>query len=327
MSPKRSTGAWLALLAILTGCDDNKNIVRPDPALVARGEYLVEHVIACGECHTPRDTQGRPDETRKLAGAPLFADLVPGVDSLGAIPVPNLTPHATGLLAWTDEEIRAAILDGRDEDGDALFPIMPYWVFHNLTRDDADAIVAYLRSIPPVDNPLPGRQPLGFPFTTPAQPIPVDQIPATTLSPNDAHYLNAVRGRYLAGMAGLCIDCHTPPPATPGPQAVDLAKLFAGGRVFEAAEFGLPSPPFPAEIRTQNITPDATGIAAYTPETIRRLLHTGVDENSLGVCPPMPAGPQSPYGGLTDQDALDIGWYLTTIPPVVNLVEDCQPPP
>jgi mono/diheme cytochrome c family protein len=103
---------------------------------------------------------------------------------------------------------------------------MPYWAFHNLRSEDADAIVGYLRASQAVHNVIPERQPLGFPFTTPAAPIPENQIPHTTLASNDPNYASAVRGRYLAG-SSVCIDCHTAPSAG-GPVPIKLDSLFAG---------------------------------------------------------------------------------------------------
>jgi hypothetical protein len=58
------------------------------------------------------------------------------------------------------------------------------------------------------------------------------------------------------------------------------------------------------------------------------VLHEGTDEEGVGICPPMPVGPMGVFGNLTDEDALAIGVYLTTLPPIVNMVtEDCVPPP
>jgi mono/diheme cytochrome c family protein len=228
--------------------------------LTARGQYLVEHVMACGDCHTPRLTDGSLDPTKKFAGA-FFTDIVPNDPSLGDIYAPNLTPDSTGLRNWTNAQIRDAFLNGRDDEGGALFPIMPYWAFHNLKSEDADAIVSYLRSLQAVHNVIPERQPLGFPFTTPAAPIPENRIPHTTLASNDPNYASAERGRYLAG-ASVCIDCHTVP-AEASAVPVKLDSLFAGGRGFE---FG---PPFPDVIFSANITPDdSTGIGQYTAEQI-----------------------------------------------------------
>lgn len=288
--------------------------------LIERGDYLVDHVMACVDCHTPRLLDGSLDPDRHLAGA-FFADLVPGNDGLGAIYAPNLTTDSTGLLNWSNDEIRTAILDGRNENGAALFPIMPYWVFHNMRSSDADAIVAYLRSIQAVHNEIPDRQPLGFPFTTPASPIPQNRIPNTTLASSDPNYAAAVRGRYLAAEAGVCIDCHTmPSEGTAVP--IDLDSIFAGGRSFDVG------PPFPALVFSANITPDdSTGIGDNTADQIRNVLLQGVHASGERLCPPMPVGPDGAFGGLTPQDALDIAWYLKTIPSIRHRVSDCEFPP
>ena len=317
---------FAALAGLVVSCGDEDGPTGPDvdPAVVARGSYIVNHVAACIDCHTPRTVTGELDLTKLLSGAP-FADLDPVNDAVGLIWAPNLTPDSTGLKNWTDAEIKHAFQDGVDESGDALFPVMPYFVFHNMTAGDADAVAAYLRSIPPVHNPVPERQPLGFPFTQAALPIPEAAIPHTTLAANDPHYGNAERGRYLAGLAGVCIECHTPPAAGPVPLKVD--SLFAGGRGFGAAELGLPSPPFPATIWSANITPDSTGIRGVIPEQILTALFTGLAPSGDRICPPMPVGPTGAFGGLTAQDALDIGWYVTTIPPLVHSVPHCEPMP
>lgn len=293
---------------------------------VARGEYLVKHVAACGDCHTPRKSDGSLDMTKWLAGSPNFADLDPGDATKGAIHAKNLTPHnGTGLGGWTDAEIKKAFLDGVSKDGTPLFPIMPYFVFHNMTAADADAIVAYLKSIPAIDNTIPPREPLPFPFTAPASPVPAASIPNTTLPTTDANYESAMRGKYLAGNVGICMECHTERVQQAVP--LDLTKLFAGGEKFAAADIGLPSPPFPAEITSRNITPHANGIQGWTAQAVANALKKGVDKDNIPLCPPMPAGAMQAFGGLTDQDALDIGNYVTTLPPIDNgVLPNCVPP-
>ena len=163
---------------------------------------------------------GALDETKHLAGSAMaFADLVPdtadGGAGVGKIYVRNLTPDmATGLGSWTDAEIKSAFLDGnaKGEDGGTrpLFPIMPYFVFHNMSAEDANAIVAYLRSIPAIPNAIPAREPLPFPLPAAAPPVPAASIPNSTLTAEagDA-YASAQRGKYLAGNIGICMECHT----------------------------------------------------------------------------------------------------------------------
>jgi mono/diheme cytochrome c family protein len=292
----------------------------PDPEAIARGKYLVTNVLVCSDCHTPRTQTGAPDMTKWLAGG-LLAD-IPG---LGKIYAKNITPDmTTGIGSWSDDEIKAAFLDGKMKDGKFILNLMPYWAYHNMTSSDADAIVAYLRSIPAVSNTVPD---LPFPIPAASSPIPVDKIPDSVLPANDPQRANAVQGKYLAQL--VCIDCHTKDTMDAVP--IDLTKLFAGGRKFTAAELGLP-PPFPAEIDSLNLTPDSTGIQGWNAEDVKTALKTGIGKDMLHLCPPMPAGPMGAFGGMTDDDALKIGTYLTTLPAIVNDVPihaNCNfgPPP
>jgi mono/diheme cytochrome c family protein len=283
---------------------------------IARGLYIVAHVAACGDCHTPRDATGAPIPSKLLAGNAAFADLVPADTTMGLVPTPNLTPDMlTGLGTWTDEQIKNAFQNGLDADNKPLFSIMPYYVFHNMTDADADAVVAYLRSIPAVNNAIPERQPLGFPVTQ-ALPVPAADIPDTTLPTTDENYASAERGRYLAGSIGICMECHSEHDATAA-IPLKLGKLFQGNEPFTRDQLGLP-PVFPATILSANITPAANGIAGWTSGDVIKVLHEGVNKNGAPLCPPMPFGPNGAFGGLTFGDATDIGNYITTLTPGDN---------
>ena len=122
-----------------------------DPA-VERGKYLVT-LGSCGDCHTPGHFFGKPDMARTLGGSEVGFE-VPG---LGVFYGPNLTPDKdTGLGKWTDAQIIAAVQTGVRPDGRMLAPPMPWRAFAALTKPDATALVAYLRSLPPVQNKVPG---------------------------------------------------------------------------------------------------------------------------------------------------------------------------
>lgn len=123
-----------------------------DEALIARGEYLVG-VAGCGDCHTPGHFLGAPDFSRHLGGSDVGFEM-PG---LGTFYGPNLTPDPdTGLGRWTEEEIIAAFTAGIRPDGRVLAPAMPWMGYANFTPEDAAAVAAYLRSVPPVSNRVPG---------------------------------------------------------------------------------------------------------------------------------------------------------------------------
>jgi mono/diheme cytochrome c family protein len=121
-------------------------------ASVERGRYLVT-LGGCNDCHTPGYFFGKPDMTRFLGGSEVGFE-VPG---LGVFHGPNLTPdHDTGLGAWSAADIATAITTGRRPDGRILAPIMPWHAFASLTGEDVRAIVSYLKSLPPVQNKVPG---------------------------------------------------------------------------------------------------------------------------------------------------------------------------
>jgi hypothetical protein len=191
---------------------------------------------------------------------------------------------------------------------------MPYSTLHGMSDADARAIVVYLRSVEPVKNVVPTRQPLPVVLDRPAPSVPDAAIPHTTLPPTDANYAHAEHGRYLATQAGLCLSCHTRW-RLGAEQPLELASAFAGGRTFSAKEWIVP-PPAPPVIYSYNITPHASGIAGWTAEQVAQTIVHGVDAQGHVPCRPMPSGPGGALGGVTDDDALDIGWYITTLPPI-----------
>lgn len=323
--------ALLLLSVCLMACGDNLGPPEAGPAdagedpLITRGRYLVNDVSQCPFCHTPRRSDGLPDPTRFLAGVDCLFDADPTDDELGCISTRNLTNHSTGLANSSDEEIKDGFLTGIGTDGRNLVALMPYWVFHNMTDEDADSIVAYLRTLTPVDHMSPPNQP---PFTPPPEvtpPIDPDVIPL----PVDgfAETESAMRGRYLSAMASVCVDCHTPE-LVPGSFMFDFDKVFGGGRGFPAALFGYPVPPYPEVIFTTNLTPHATGLEGYDQADVIRVMKEGLDKNGDGVCAPTHSGPSSPYAGLTDEDVADIANYVISLPPVDNaIIADCTGPP
>jgi mono/diheme cytochrome c family protein len=123
-----------------------------DQTAIERGAYLVS-VAGCGDCHTPGYFLGQPDFARALAGSEVGFE-IPG---LGTFYGPNLTPdRQTGLGAWTEAEIVAAVTTGVRPDGRILAPAMPWMGYANFTPEDAAAIAAFLKSVPPVSNEVPG---------------------------------------------------------------------------------------------------------------------------------------------------------------------------
>lgn len=119
---------------------------RPDPsksAEINRGAYLVNALSHCGECHTPRNALGARDRSRHLGGG-----------AIAEGPAPNLTPHPTGLGKWSPADILDLLKSGMKPDGDFIGGEMGEVVKETSKLTDADlqAMIAYLRSVPPVES-------------------------------------------------------------------------------------------------------------------------------------------------------------------------------
>jgi mono/diheme cytochrome c family protein len=111
--------------------------------IIHRGAYLVKALGHCGECHTPRNFLGAPKGKRDLAGGK-------GPDGKG---VPNLTP--TRLQKWSDSELKDFLTTGITPEGDIAAEAMGEVIRNTtsqLTPEDLAALIAYLRSLPPLEN-------------------------------------------------------------------------------------------------------------------------------------------------------------------------------
>ncbi len=139
-------------------------------SVVARGEYLAR-IMDCTGCHTRGTMMGRPDMARYLGGGDVGFEL-PG---LGIFYPPNLTPdEATGLGAWSEAEIVAAVRTGERPDGRELAPIMPWRSYAALSDEDAAALARYLKSLPPIANAVPS---IAGPGETPEAPYLTVAVP------------------------------------------------------------------------------------------------------------------------------------------------------
>ena len=119
---------------------------------IDRGKYLVTFG-GCNDCHTPGYFFGKPDMAQFLSGSDVAFE-IPG---LGAFAGRNITPdQETGIGNWTLEQIVIALQTGKRPDGRILAPIMPWHAFANLTNEDAMAIAAFLKSVPPVKHEVAG---------------------------------------------------------------------------------------------------------------------------------------------------------------------------
>lgn len=151
-SPQVALRLMLVMMAAAPAFLSPSHAVLAQDAQVQRGKYLVG-LAGCNDCHTPGYFFGKPDMTRFLGGSEVGFE----IPDLGVFHGPNLTPdHDTGLGKWSTEDIVTAITTGHRPDGRILAPIMPWHAFANLTPQDSRAIAAFLESLPPVRNKVPG---------------------------------------------------------------------------------------------------------------------------------------------------------------------------
>ncbi|MCP3389157.1 cytochrome c [Bradyrhizobium sp. CCGB12] len=138
-----ATASVIALPAYAAVADDSQ---------ITRGKYLVT-LGGCNDCHTPGYFLGNPDMSRFLGGSDVGFE-IPGQ---GVYVGSNITPDKeTGIGSWSTEQIVKAIQAGERPDHRILAPIMPWHAFATLTADDAKAIAAFLQSLKPVSNKIPG---------------------------------------------------------------------------------------------------------------------------------------------------------------------------
>jgi mono/diheme cytochrome c family protein len=256
--------------------------------LVERGQYLVESIAGCGNCHTGRGPDG-PLPDMALAGNVVVED-GPAFRAVA----PNITPDpATGIGAWTDTQISTAIREGVRPDGTLIGPPMPIERYRGMADDDVAAIVAYLRTVPAVANV---SERSVYHINLPARyGPPVGMID----SPPDDDVL--ATGAYLAGPIGHCIECHSPL----GPQGRrDLTRIGAGGQLFRGP-WGVSA--------AANITSDpVAGLGAWTDAGIERAIRTGISRDGHALKPPMGF---SYYARISAPDMAALIAYLRSLPP------------
>jgi len=270
------------------------------PAEIARGKYIFGATAGCG-CHT--EPKGVANAGGRKFDRPF-----------GTVYSSNITPDTkTGIGAWTDEQIIAAIRLGRRPNGERIVPVHPFTSFNGMAEDDLRALVAFLRTVPPVNRSNKPKKITLPMFESVFLPAWVLIFAATRTPPPAAPVSGVARGEYLVRAVGHCGECHTPRSALT--MAVDHSRFLAGN----------PKKTGPEGQATPNITPDhATGIGDWTEEQISTFLGTGKRPDGDVAGGLMEEAIQGTLAGFKDLTKADLGAiarYLKSIPAVTNKIE------
>lgn len=280
-----------ALLFSLASCNQAPTRERAQ-SLIERGDYLVNGIMTCNHCHTPKDKAGNPVMARQFAGGAQRFDEVTFTAS-GS----NITQDAeTGIGKWSDSDIRRALIDGVRPNGTKLAFVMPYPLYKTLTARDLDAVVAYLRTVAPirakVTPPLYKSEQITYTYPGAEKPM------------NDNDLRDPVkRGLYLASL-GHCMQCHAE-------RHNDIPDYRSGagkgGRMFKAPT---------GMTRASNITSHPTkGIGAWSDGEIKRALTEGVSRDGRPLALTMATYAQY-WKRLTNEDLNALVAWLRTLPPL-----------
>ena len=270
------------------------------PAEVARGKYIFGATGGCG-CHT--ESKGPVNAGGRKYDGPY-----------GTVYSANITPDIkTGIGGWTDEQIITAIRLGRRPNGERLVPVHPFISFNGMANEDSKALVAFLRTVPPVNRTNTPKKITVPMFDSVFLPAWLMAFAAKETPPPAAPVSGVARGEYLVHAVAHCGECHTPRSAMT--MAVDNSRFLAGN----------PKKTGPEGQATPNITPDkATGLGDWTEAQIVTYLGTGNRPDgdvAGGLMEEMIQGTQAGLKDLTKADLQAIARYLKSIPAVKNKIE------
>jgi len=289
----------LFVIALSIGVSCSNSALSETP--INRGKYLVNSILACGNCHTPKTPDGRPISEKDLSGGLSFT--TPAFNAVAA----NITPdRETGIGTWSDNDIKTALTKGLRPPharlpGVPLAAVMPVSFYKAIRPDDLDAIVAYLRSVKPVRNEVAGPD---YKLTPMHQTYPDAEKDYS----GDVLKDPVKRGAYLATI-GHCMECHSTWKRGVSDYKVGFGK---GGRQFgpwlvQGVQAGWKGS------TARNITAHRTkGIGAWTDAEIKRAITQGVSRDGRKLGPPMAF---AWYANLKDDDLNALVAWLRTVPP------------
>jgi mono/diheme cytochrome c family protein len=254
--------------------------------LVKRGDDLVNGILTCGNCHSPKGPTG--DIPGKEFSGGLSWDEPPF-----KVTAPNITQDKeTGIGRWTDAEIKTLLRTGVRPDGVHIAMVMPTGFYHIMTERDLDAVVAYLRTLKPIRNKVPDPV---YRMPQVEHVFPGGERPYTEGMMKD----KVKKGFYLVTIAH-CMECHTP--MEKGVRLFDT-RLGTGGFEFPG--------PWGVSV-SRNITSSTTkGIGGWTDAEIKRAITQGISRDGTRLKPPMG---YHYYAKVSTEDLDAVVAYLRTVP-------------
>ena len=244
-----------------------------DETSIARGEHLVQVVAHCGYCH----------------GTDFSGDIMIDSGPEGVVVAPNLTSGQGGIGAsFTDEDWVRALYHGVNDEGRSVI-VMPSLFFHVMSEDDLTSVIAYMKTIPPVDNVLPETKPgpmlyalIGAgPFADEMSGRVIDHDAPFATAPAESE--SAEYGEYLISI-GQCRACH--------------GSELTGGQVSPSAPIG------------PNLTPGGE-MGFWDEETFFSVIRTGTHPSGRELDSYMP---WKFFANMTDSELRAIRAYLLSLP-------------
>lgn len=259
----------------------------PTPAMLARGEYLAR-AGDCMACHTAR-------------GGAAFAGGLALATPFGTVYTSNLTPDdETGIGTWSSADFWRALHNGRAKSGRLLYPAFPYTNYTKVTREDSDALYAWLRTLAPVHQPDRPNA-LRWPYDTQVALAVWRALYFTpgTYTPDTARSAEWNRGAYLVQGLGHCSACH----AARNALGATSDSLDLAGGLIPLQNWYAPSLQSPQE----------AGVADWSTADIVRLFQTGATRHGW-VTGPMAEVVLRGTQYLSGQDLASIAQYLKALP-------------
>jgi mono/diheme cytochrome c family protein len=261
------------------GIDVSSIEVPTDEASIARGEHLVQAVAHCGYCH----------------GTDFSGEIMIDSGSEGIVVAPNLTSGQGSIgVSFTDEDWVRALYHGVNDEGRSVI-VMPSLFFHVMSEDDLTSVIAYMKTIPPVDNVLPETKPGPMLYALIGAGPFAEEMSARVID-HDAPFVSAPEegetpeyGEYLVTI-GQCRACH--------------GDELAGGQVSPSAPIG------------PNLTSGGE-MGFWNEKTFFSVIRTGTHPSGRELDSYMP---WKFFANMTDSELRAIRAYLLSLPKLENVM-------